>query len=896
MRGRVIFLLFSLLLLGSSAATAQCNFQFDYSAQFRASFVDIAVDGNDLWAATVYGVQLFDRTVEPPRLFASLALPGTSHAIEARDGTAFVGSGSVLHAVRRADSRLQVTSTAILPAQVNDLQITGALLYAATAAGIQVFEATPAIRSRASLTTSTNNVLSLTAADNILYAADGDSSVERWNVAGVPASLPALTSLSAPIAANSAGGRIFISDGQQTDIFASSPSTRIATLPYGATSLAGTGDVVFLAGNDRRFRAFDISAALEPVELFSAEVIPTGGTVNRVTALSIAGESLYVAGGDTGLFAYDLAPFRAPYPYRSYPFGAKTSAVATPTAVYVSNAGGGITELTRTPTGNLLLRRTWATAQPHVIHDFDDDFLITSSGATLTEWTVRSTTPTEVSTATFRAAISGAVKSGSTVYALLVDGSVWSANLGLQAPTPVQVNVPAGSLMARSDAGIAIAQNKPDATTDVRFYPRGNLAAPPVVASVDGVTPTLAVGESRVAVFTFRGITTIDFSGATPQKMVLPLSTTALVRDLAVTTDSKILAITASAVRIWSFPSGQFEQQIELPGTATSIAASNHAAILTESGVVALNYTTGSRLPVRTGISARNDYYRKAVASSTRLYLFDGSTIHVFETGWSPAPHWTATIPAAGVLDLAASETALFTLSGGGMVVTWSLEGVQLRSVTLNEGADATPLAIHAVNGAPWVSISRGCLSTGCEKKTIVFDPQSLVQTAALTGGVIDVSTAGTTAYALFDLPSETRTYRVSDALHPSVIGSRASEPGVVAVAGSNGALFALGTRLYEYPDSLLTKTTEHLESVTPSPGMKLRIDGGCAVITGRSGSVETFTMNAGRWTAAGTLPLPANARSVSVQPQRLIVLTDYSVELWSRGGRPAPGKRRAVR
>ena len=40
------------------------------------------------------------------------------------------------------------------------------------------------------------------------------------------------------------------------------------------------------------------------------------------------------------------------------------------------------------------------------------------------------------------------------------------------------------SLIARSEGGIAIAQLRPDAVTEVRFYARGNLAAAPLVATV----------------------------------------------------------------------------------------------------------------------------------------------------------------------------------------------------------------------------------------------------------------------------------------------------------------------------------------------------------------------------------------------------------------------------
>src|SRR5258707_866414 len=79
MRGRAAVLI--LLLLLPVPLAAQCNFTLVSSGEFRASYLDIAVDSNDLWAATAYGVQLFDRSVDPPSLVASLALPGVTRVI-----------------------------------------------------------------------------------------------------------------------------------------------------------------------------------------------------------------------------------------------------------------------------------------------------------------------------------------------------------------------------------------------------------------------------------------------------------------------------------------------------------------------------------------------------------------------------------------------------------------------------------------------------------------------------------------------------------------------------------------------------------------------------------------------------------------------------------------------
>jgi len=61
MRGRVAAIL--LLFLLSIPAFPQCNLSPVYSGQFRASILDVTADNNDLWAATSYGVQLFDHAI-----------------------------------------------------------------------------------------------------------------------------------------------------------------------------------------------------------------------------------------------------------------------------------------------------------------------------------------------------------------------------------------------------------------------------------------------------------------------------------------------------------------------------------------------------------------------------------------------------------------------------------------------------------------------------------------------------------------------------------------------------------------------------------------------------------------------------------------------------------------
>ena len=55
-------------------AFPQCNVSPIFSSQFRSTFNDLALDGNDLWAATSYGLTLYDRGVDPPGHFQELPL------------------------------------------------------------------------------------------------------------------------------------------------------------------------------------------------------------------------------------------------------------------------------------------------------------------------------------------------------------------------------------------------------------------------------------------------------------------------------------------------------------------------------------------------------------------------------------------------------------------------------------------------------------------------------------------------------------------------------------------------------------------------------------------------------------------------------------------------------
>src|SRR5438105_2211545 len=390
--------------------SSQCTYSLAYSGAFRASYLDLSIDGNDLWTATSYGVQLFDRRVDPPALVASIAVPGITRVVRAANGMAYAGSGSRVYAITRNGNALAIAGSVDAGANVNDIVFTPIDLYVGTSNGLWQYDLlnrlAPKLTSNVFLMSGAN-VTSLSLAGSALYVVDGDSSVEVFSILtpNVPQKIGTLNSLPRPTAVEATGSRVYVSDGITTDVFLVNNGTgsKAFNAPFGSTTFAAlTNDVVFTAGSDRRFHAVDWTLATAPVELFANDVAPSGGTINRIAAMQIAGGRMYVAAGDAGLLAYDISSFTSPYPVRNYAIGASTSAAWVDSKLYVSRAAGGITELTKSTNGSLTLARQWD-ARLHTLYEGANGFLISSSGNTLFYWTLASATPTLISSVTFPA-------------------------------------------------------------------------------------------------------------------------------------------------------------------------------------------------------------------------------------------------------------------------------------------------------------------------------------------------------------------------------------------------------------------------------------------------------------------------------------------------------------
>jgi len=903
---RVLVVVLALL---ATPALPQCNFSPVLSAQFRSTAFDLAVDGNDLWLATGYGVAWFDRRFDPPQLVASLAIPGITKLVRISNGVAYIGSGSTISTVRKNGRGLEVVRTIDAGGTVNDLLLTPTYLYAATSTGIAQFDLLDMTRTSATFPTTNPNVLSLALLGSTLYAADGDPTVEVFSLA-VPSTPQRLGTFDAPpaaIAVRPNNGKLFVaSAGFSTSVFAGSGTslTNLATVPYSMFSLAPiAGDAVFTAGNDRRLRGVDFTSAGSPIEVVRSDLPPTSGTVNRINALAAANNRLYVAAGDIGLQTFDVTGFVAPFPLRSYSSGGSTSVFSLNDKVYVGRDSGGVTEFSQSPTGALTQVRSWDNGRQDIVQDGATGFLLTSSTSSMTLWTLIAAVPQSVASANFRAQVVSAALIGTTGYAVLADRTLWSADFSQAVPVPQQISI-AGvqpSFVARSGSSLVVADLRDDGTTALSFFGTPDFTKSPQTATVAGVANGITLDGTTAALFTFRGISLVDLIGGTTR--VLPQSNTVAPRKLLLASNT-LYELTDSALIVWNTLTQKITKQFALPADPLSLhvgAQSTIADIATSAGITTVATTSTTPMPTQIPTLNGNSYYKKVVATADRIYLFDGRSIDVFTN----ILHFVGSVKTPGIVDLAASDSALFTVSSNLTVNSYTRDGETLATATISEGSDAQALSIAAVNSAPWISIVLGCGSGNCQKKTLVFDPRGgLAQTLAINGATLDVVSSANRAYAINDLPSEVRVIDVSDPYHPAPILSRTSEVNPRAIAWWNGAIYVLGDKLVAYDETSLTKLSEILDSYILDPAttltsadQHLRIDAGCAAVTGRSLAPQLFTIASSTlWMTSSSFPSPSPVRSLAAQQGTLYFLTDHSLEIWSTHALVKGPRQRAAR
>lgn len=910
-----------LLSFFSSSLSAVCDYVPFHSRPYRASALDVALDGSELWVATSYGVMLYDAAPNPPVPRSGIALPGTTNHVRVGTGVVYAASGTSIYVLRKDGRTIRNVRSLELGATINDLLLAAPYLYAATATGVVQVDVivpdTPQVATR--LATTTGQAFALARLGSTLYAADGDASIEAYSIAfaALPQKIGTVSSLPRSSQILTTNNRLFVSDGIQTEIFAGSGTSliRVGTLPTRAVRSAfpSAGDAAFVAAADRTVRAIDLANPSAPVILFQFELAPSPGTINRIEAMTGVAGRLYVAAGDIGLVTFNTDGFAQPFPVRTYSEPGLRSPIAAGSMV-VAAGETGLRLFSVTSDGSLLSLGTWDTQQRSTAQDAEGTLLVTSSGRSVTLWDLSQQPPRQVSTVMLRAPVRSAVLVDRTAVVLLDDKSVWKADLSMAAGTLTQQNV-AGSptLLARSGTSVVLGEiSNEDGKTTLRYYGSADLAAEPRIATLDGSASSgVALSGSTAAAITFRGISLIDFAAAAPSVRTLPSSALVIPRDLAFHDDT-LFVLGPASIQVWNTAQGVLQRTIDLGADATSLAQrpiGGSIVLAGEAGLSSFQFQAATRLPSLVPTYPNpNSFWRKLAVADSLLMLTDGRSIEVsrISDGRAPALLQRITAPVQFV-DATAVGSTIYTLNVNRTVTGIRLDGSSAGEIRIDESPDAVPLAMRNVAGALWVSFTRGCAAGACERKSIILDPRSgtLVQTTTFAGELKDFSQAGARVVALFDVPAELRIFNVTNPLSPSLTGSRPSEGNPVSVAWSTAqrAVYALGEKLYVYDETSLTKSGELLGSWQSDPtgrvtyvDQRVRISGGCAMVAGRSYSPQFFSVTGPTtWIPSSTPPVPAAVKSFHIEGTTVYLLTDYSLEAWSTNPRPET-RRRAVR
>ncbi|HVT44753.1 MAG TPA: hypothetical protein VMT00_10210 [Thermoanaerobaculia bacterium] len=928
MRRTVVFgVVVAVIVLWSGPARAACDFLPAFSGAYRSTPLGAAIDADTLFVADSYGVILYDRSFDPPRPVSSIALPGTTGSIELASGRIYVASGSAVHVLRRSGRYLESVAAVEIGAAVSSLLHVSGSLFVAAANGITQLDLVipdQPLTVGTRLPTTAGGAFSMAVMGSFLYVADGDSTLDVFSLAivSLPQATGTIPSLPRTTSVRSGGQRLFASDGQQSAIFAGSGTSlsRIADLPLGSSVLVPVDSNVFwMAGTDRQLRAVDLRDPLRPVVLCSEQLPISGGTVNRITSLTGGGERLYVTAGDAGVVALATRDFREPYPIRAHLLGPHLSIFSFGDTVVSAPATRGLEQFGQSDAGALTTRGVWEGNQVWMIHDGVEGGsmrILASSGARLSLWDLAPTPPAVISTVELRAAVRDAVLiDASTAWATLVDRSLWRIDLSSATASLSQITVPGASpsFIARSGAAIALADLDAAGTTTVRFFANGDPSAAAATAILQGAaTSGIALSSSgKVAAVTFAGILQADFAVSPPAIEVISSIDPQPAVALQYTGASDLFVLRSSELERWNTVAKQQIARLPLTGDASAFhvhAATGIASIATGLGITSILYERASAVPEAVAVPSWNRYYRKLFRVDEHLYLFDGRSVTVHSLSARGLPTSSREIALGGsVVDVAAAGDAIFALEGNGRLTRYEMDGSATVSLTIDDAGDLVPLSVTDVAGTLWVGISRGCLSGNCEKKTIVVDASGgqLSRAGELPGALVDsdIGEDGGTAYALFDLPAEIRVLDLRNPLAPAVLASRASEGNPVSIAHSpaEGSVYALGNRLYGYTLPSLDRFVEMLEPFTPDPSQRvsyldqrIRVDGDCAIVSGRRFAPEMYGIAPDGWTFLRRLVVPAAGRGIVFSDGEIHVLTDYSLEILTSGA--APRRRRAVR
>ena len=900
-----------LLLLVVPMLRADCVRRNVYSGSFRAPMTDLSIDGSDLWVATSYGITLWDRNSVTPRAVAGLALPGPSTSVRAQHAIAYVGSGQTLYAIRKNGSDLAIAGSVDVGASVRELLLSNGYLFAATTNGVVQFDLLqpdhPLVVNH--LGTTSGGALSLAVVDTTLYAADGDSSVEVYTIQipSLPQKIGTFTALPQTTAVRVVGTGLFVSDGQQTQVYIGSGATpaKVGTIPFGGTSVFPiNSSSVWMAGNDRVLRAVDFGDANAAVVLDQISISASRGSINRISAINGADGLLYVAAGDGGLATVDGRNFQSPFALHFHPVAASSAGASGQTYVVAQPANG----LTTYHLSNDHLTRG-QTFQPGnwIVHDMVTERVLASSGPTLTLFDV-SALPKSLATVTMAANVRSAVMNSSGTWVVLDDKTLWRVDMTQATPAATRVDAggAAPSFIARNVNGVATVDLGSDGNSTVRFWLDGDLTKTASSKLIQGAaTSGAAVFGSTVAVSTFKGISVIDFAGS---GAVTLIPDTPPAKGLFLSA-SKVYYITPSKLQVYELASKQLVRQLELPSNGVAVVRgvpTDPISFLTNDRIGSYRDESAASLPSTQIYAAGSHFYKSMSVEANMLLIFDGATADRFVLSAAQVPYFAGSIPLdGGTIDATLVNGKVADLTSDGHLLLLNLSGQIVGQAQINEGSDVTPISVRNIRGALHVSILKGCLSGTCEKKTLVYDPRTtLAVSASYSGGITDAVVSGNTAYLLLDLPSELRRVDVTDPFHP-VMGTTAAQtdnPVAVAYSSAQNSVMVLASRLTTYNGTTLVKVADLLTSYSNDPSgrvgyldQSIRVDADCATMIGRNFDAQQFNVLSPSTISALTgLNLPSAGKKLASNGKAIFVLTEQSLEVFSN--ETAPKRKRPTK
>src|SRR5437763_12583857 len=137
-------------------------------------------------------------------------------------------------------------------------------------------------------------------------------------------------------------------------------------------------------------------------------------------------------------------------------------------------------------------------------------------------------------------------------------------------------------------------------------------------------------------------------------------------------------------------------RQYALPAAPVAVHIENNsiADLATEDGITSVQLGA-TQLPSLLFATNGNAYYKKLVVGSQRLYFFDGRNVDIFTN----TMQWTGGIRTPLIVDVAASDTNVFTVQNDLSVTSYGRDGNALATSTIGQGSDVTP-SIAPAGGA----------------------------------------------------------------------------------------------------------------------------------------------------------------------------------------------------